>query len=234
MKKLLFLFACLLTLLCVFVSCSADSDSGSDTPVAPPPANTPKETDKGDDKGGDTDTSGQEKIVPKPTYTVSFEVNGGTSVTAVTVTEGNTVSEPTSPTKENYIFSGWFSDSNLTAAFNFNTPITADTKLYAKWLSPSGISVTISPLSTISITKSETAESIILTAPSGLADYKSYKWTIDDTDYSKFSGASANEDRTVLTISKEVLLLGAVYQVSLYVDKDGIPYSAQIAIKKGE
>ena len=67
-------------------------------------------------------------------YTVSFETNGGSTVNAVTVVNGDTVSEPTAPTKENSTFAGWYKDAGCTIAFRFNTDqITADTVLYAKW-----------------------------------------------------------------------------------------------------
>ena len=68
------------------------------------------------------------------TYTVTFETNGGSEIEAQTVTSGEKATEPTTaPTKSGYGFAGWYSDSNLTSEFSFDTAITADTKLYAKW-----------------------------------------------------------------------------------------------------
>ena len=69
----------------------------------------------------------------KPTYTVTFNVNGGSSVSSQTIEEGETATEPNNPTKSGYTFNGWYSDSGLTQSFNFNTPITSDTNIYAKW-----------------------------------------------------------------------------------------------------
>ncbi|MBQ2718309.1 MAG: InlB B-repeat-containing protein [Clostridia bacterium] len=69
-----------------------------------------------------------------PTFTVSFEENGGTSVSNVSnIAVGGKVSEPTAPTKTDYTFGGWYLDSNLTKAYDFNTVVTNDTTLYAKW-----------------------------------------------------------------------------------------------------
>ncbi len=66
-------------------------------------------------------------------YTVTFDSNGGSAVTAQTIEEGQKATKPADPTKAYYAFDGWYSDSNLTQAFDFNTPITGDTTIYAKW-----------------------------------------------------------------------------------------------------
>ena len=72
------------------------------------------------------------------TYTVTFESNGGSAVAAKTgIAKDTTITAPTSPTRTNYTFNGWYSDLGLTTAWNFATPITADITLYAKW-TPSG------------------------------------------------------------------------------------------------
>ena len=66
-------------------------------------------------------------------FTVSFETNGGGTIDSVPVEKGKTVTKPVDPTKENYTFEGWFSDEALTLPFNFETLITQDITLYAKW-----------------------------------------------------------------------------------------------------
>ena len=68
-------------------------------------------------------------------YTVTFNANGGSTVANQTVAYNSTATVPTpAPTRTGYGFSGWYSDSLLTNAFSFSTPITAATTLYAKWL----------------------------------------------------------------------------------------------------
>ena len=67
-------------------------------------------------------------------YTVTFESNGGSTVPSQTVGSGKTASQPANPTRTGYTFIAWCSDAELTTSFNFGTPITADTMLYAKWL----------------------------------------------------------------------------------------------------
>lgn len=64
---------------------------------------------------------------------VSFNSNGGTSVQALSITSGATITAPTSPTKSGYTFAGWFTDVELTHQFDFTTAITEAIILYAKW-----------------------------------------------------------------------------------------------------
>ena len=50
---------------------------------------------------------------------------------------------PTDPERPGYTFGGWYDNINLSGSeFNFNTPLTADTTLYAKW-NPSSTTYTI-------------------------------------------------------------------------------------------
>lgn len=67
-------------------------------------------------------------------YQVSFEMNGhGKQVDPQTVGKNETATEPTNPEKSGYIFDGWYVDEAFTEKFDFNTPITKNTTLYAKW-----------------------------------------------------------------------------------------------------
>ncbi len=66
-------------------------------------------------------------------YIVSFNVNGGSAVSAQEVENGQTITRPTDPTKEHYTFAGWYTNATLTDEFDFSTPITGSMTLYAKW-----------------------------------------------------------------------------------------------------
>ena len=66
-------------------------------------------------------------------YTITFESNGGSSVTAITQDYGTTVTAPTDPTKTGYSFAGWFSDIGLTTPYTFTTMPASNITLYAKW-----------------------------------------------------------------------------------------------------
>ena len=70
-----------------------------------------------------------------PTYTITFDENGGTAVDDVpAVPVGSTISAPTEPTKVGYTFNEWYKEEALTTLWDFaNDKVTADTTLYAKW-----------------------------------------------------------------------------------------------------
>lgn len=72
-------------------------------------------------------------VAAASTHTVTFETNDGSKVEALEVEDGAKATKPTDPTKEGYTFDGWYSDKELTKAFDFATAITADTTVYAKW-----------------------------------------------------------------------------------------------------
>ncbi|QNU65951.1 InlB B-repeat-containing protein [Ruminiclostridium herbifermentans] len=71
----------------------------------------------------------------EPTFVVVFDSNGGSKVSAIKgIIEGSTITEPLEPTKEGYIFEGWYKNSALTDLWDFTADtVTEDTILYAKW-----------------------------------------------------------------------------------------------------
>lgn len=67
-------------------------------------------------------------------YTVTFKTNGGSDIAPKVVTQGESVTAPTAPTRSGYTFAGWYKDVALQTAWNFATDkVTANTTLYAKW-----------------------------------------------------------------------------------------------------
>src|SRR5690606_25054037 len=66
-------------------------------------------------------------------YTITFDSNGGSAVTPITQDYDTSVTEPAEPTKDYYIFIGWYSNSGLTNAYTFTTIPAQDITLYAKW-----------------------------------------------------------------------------------------------------
>lgn len=65
---------------------------------------------------------------------VVFKSNGGSSVSSQYVLYNAKASKPKNPTKSGYAFGGWYTDSKCTKAYNFNTKLTGNKTLYAKWL----------------------------------------------------------------------------------------------------
>lgn len=100
-------------------------------------------------------------------YTVNFDSNGGSEeVPAQTVGFGATISTPTEPTKDGYVFGGWYSDNTLTNAYDFAAAVTADLTLYAKWLIPYTISFESNEGSEVTAqTVNEGAKAVVPTAP---------------------------------------------------------------------
>ena len=70
---------------------------------------------------------------PLLTQTITFNSNGGTEVSAITVSYGTAAKKPDDPTNGNKVFGGWYVDAALTTAWNFQDPVTKDLTLYAKW-----------------------------------------------------------------------------------------------------
>ena len=68
-----------------------------------------------------------------PYWDVTFETNGGSVIATQTVADGGLAVEPLGPTRTKSNFLGWYSDAALTVPFDFSTPITDDTVLYASW-----------------------------------------------------------------------------------------------------
>ena len=67
-------------------------------------------------------------------YLVDYHANGhGTAPADVYVNHGGTAPIPTPPTADGYTFVGWYTEKECTNAYNFETPVTAELHLYAKW-----------------------------------------------------------------------------------------------------
>lgn len=145
------------------------------------------------------------------TYTVTFETNGGSAVATQTVEEGKTVTEPADPTKEGFIFDGWYQDATFAAAFDFSTPITADVTIYAKWKEESEppIEITYTVVSGGNSTWTKgSSETVTITVKRSEAD---------DTCFSHFTGVEidgtalatgdyeAKAGSTVITIKTSTL-----------------------------
>lgn len=66
-------------------------------------------------------------------YTVQFVSEHGKTPTSQNVKYNGTADNPGKLTAEGYTFDGWYTDDTRTKEFDFSTPITGDTKVYAKW-----------------------------------------------------------------------------------------------------
>ena len=66
-------------------------------------------------------------------YEVSFVTEHGDAPASQNVPYNGTASDPGKLSAEGYTFIGWYTDHTCTTEFKFSTPITGDTKVYAKW-----------------------------------------------------------------------------------------------------
>ena len=69
----------------------------------------------------------------KAVYKVDFHTDGGSIVEAQNVVENEKAVKPADPAREGYDFLGWYKDNGLTAAYDFENPVTENLTLYAKW-----------------------------------------------------------------------------------------------------
>lgn len=67
--------------------------------------------------------------------TVSFDLcgHGGANIPSQTFVSGNKASEPTAPKEDGWVFGGWYTEKDCQYRFSFDSAVTSDITLYAKW-----------------------------------------------------------------------------------------------------
>ena len=66
-------------------------------------------------------------------YPFVFDSQGGSEVRAQTIPYLGTAIEPADPTRAGYWFNGWYTDKTFKTKYNFSTPVTGPTTVYAGW-----------------------------------------------------------------------------------------------------
>lgn len=68
-------------------------------------------------------------------FTVTFDSRGGTDVPPQTdLLYGDLITEPEPPTREGYVFTGWYADRNCVYLWDMeNNPVEQSMTLYAGW-----------------------------------------------------------------------------------------------------
>jgi uncharacterized repeat protein (TIGR02543 family) len=75
----------------------------------------------------------------KTAATVTFDPNYEGAETATEEVEiGTAVSTPVSPVRDGYLFTAWYTDAELSAAYDFSSAVEDDLTLYAGWEQDSG------------------------------------------------------------------------------------------------
>lgn len=73
------------------------------------------------------------KWIPEE-YTIVFNSNGGSTYSPLQVKRDQFLPNTYNPTRANYSFAGWFTDSDFQTPFSFTTGITSNLNLFANWL----------------------------------------------------------------------------------------------------
>ena len=79
-----------------------------------------------------------DKLVVEKEYTITFDSKGGSAVQPIKASAGATITAPTSPTKDGFVFAGWYesTDGGVTLSdteFSFSYMPARVFTLYAKW-----------------------------------------------------------------------------------------------------
>ena len=162
----------------------------------------------------------------RKSYTVTFNTNGGSTVTSQSVRYGATATKPADPTKTatastEYTFADWYSDSGLTTSFSFGTAIKEDITLYAKWTETA-------------VTPQKTAGSISYATESVKKTTDSTAFTNELTKIGNGTVTYSSSDETVATVNAstgEVTIVGAgtATITATVVDSDTYTYAVKTA-----
>lgn len=76
------------------------------------------------------------------TFTVTFDTDGGSTVAAQTVKEGEKATRPANPTKTDFEFDNWYTAKTGGEVFDFDKEVMGDVTVYARWTAVSAKTVT--------------------------------------------------------------------------------------------
>lgn len=128
------------------------------------------------------------RFLKKIEYTVKFVTNGGSAIADAKVINGKTVSRPAQdPVKDNYVFVGWYADSNFTTAYSFATPVTGELSLYARYVealrNPVEYTVKFAGEGAEGIAERTTLRGVVYNLPTPERDgYEFVGWWVSDFD----------------------------------------------------
>jgi uncharacterized repeat protein (TIGR02543 family) len=156
---------------------------------------------------------------------VSFNSNGGSSVSSTTSSYNGLVTQPTSPTKSGYNFAGWYKESGLINAWDFSTDVVSGgTVLYAKW--------TVKPTPTPTPTPEKETKEVdpstgyeTTTIESSVTE-SGRTTTIDTVSEKSPSGAVTEVTTTIVAPTSsvsDIVVAEAIRQIEKVADGDVVP-----------
>ncbi len=72
-------------------------------------------------------------LLIKTVYTVKYQTNGAAAIADSQVVNGRVLARPENPTKDGFVFIGWYTDAEFKTAYDFDAPVTANLTLYARF-----------------------------------------------------------------------------------------------------
>lgn len=147
-------------------------------------------------------------------YTVTFNSNGGSAVEKQIVASGSKATMPAIPTKAaspeaTFTFAGWYSDAALTTAFDFETAITADLTLYAKWTATAIVQPTPEATYTVTITSGITNGTVSASKTSGIKAGETITLTATPANGYKLGSLSVKNGDTDITVTNNTFTMPA-------------------------
>ena len=70
------------------------------------------------------------------TYTVTFDTDGKATTEPMTVDFNGKATSPAEPESSVFIFDGWYEDPDCTISYDFDSIVTSNITIYAKWIGP--------------------------------------------------------------------------------------------------
>lgn len=139
-------------------------------------------------------------------FKMTFDLNyDGSDKVEVNVTKGETAEQIEDPVRQGYTFYKWYTDSACTVEYDFDTPVTADTTVYAAWKEEGAVyfEATYSlnyygqvPASFTQIVKSGEKVQELPFTPSR-AEYAFEGWYLDEAGTVEFTDAQITADTTI-------------------------------------
>ncbi|MDR2404175.1 MAG: InlB B-repeat-containing protein [Spirochaetaceae bacterium] len=145
------------------------------------------------------------RIVTLKTRVITFDSQGGSAVQPVTAAAGTQVPKPGNPTREGYVFQGWYNAPSNGTEYVWPYTLTENITMYAQWERPS-LTGTVVVSGVYDVDKADTAGVLVLTAnTTGLGGSGAirYQWQRADSATGSFAGISGAIGETYTLIASD-------------------------------
>ena len=137
---------------------------------------------------------GYERVQPIDGKTITFDVDGGIPITSQYIESGENAVNPGDAVKDGYTFIGWYPDRSSNVEYDFDTPVTENITIYAKFVLRTQVTVTLE-LNGGTITGSTTiqmyaGDRLTLSRTPNKELYDFVEWATDSTLSSPFANNS--------------------------------------------